>query len=159
MKEHNKLKKRLELIQQPDFLINLKKDLKTTEEEIKQQEKLKRQLKVDQLRREKKLDQIIDQSEPDVLRQVQDTTQRLAFLTEKLAKLEEDNKKAEELRNQQIDQLAELRTRLDKLNKIAEHYGVSIEKSKENQVEHKKLTEQLEYLNKQKRILTQAIDT
>jgi hypothetical protein len=36
MKEHNKLKKRLELIQQPDFLINLKRDLKTTEEEIKQ---------------------------------------------------------------------------------------------------------------------------
>jgi hypothetical protein len=47
MKEHAKLKKRLELVQQPDFLVNLKKDLKTTEEEIKQQEKLKRQLKVD----------------------------------------------------------------------------------------------------------------
>ena len=27
MKEHNKLKKRLELVQQPDFLLNLKKDL------------------------------------------------------------------------------------------------------------------------------------
>ena len=36
MKEHNKLKKRLELVQQPDFLINLKRDLRTTEEEIKQ---------------------------------------------------------------------------------------------------------------------------
>ena len=35
MKEHAKLKKRLEIIQQPDFLINLKKDLRTTEEEIK----------------------------------------------------------------------------------------------------------------------------
>ena len=68
MKEHNKLKKRLELVQQPDFLINLKRDLRTTEEEIKQQEKLKRQLKVDQLKREKKLDNIIEQSEPDVLK-------------------------------------------------------------------------------------------
>lgn len=47
MKEHNKLKRRLEMIQQPDFLLNLKRDLKTTQEEIKQQEKLKRQLKVD----------------------------------------------------------------------------------------------------------------
>ncbi len=36
MKEHNKLKKRLEMIQQPDFLLNLKRDLKTTQEEIKQ---------------------------------------------------------------------------------------------------------------------------
>ena len=114
---------------------------------------------MDQLRREKKLDSLVDQSEPDVLKQVQDTTQRLAYLTEKLAKLEEENKKAEELRNQQIDQLEELRNRLAKLNTIAEHYGVSVEKSKENMAEHKKLTEQLEQLNKQKRILTQAIDT
>ena len=87
------------------------------------------------------MDNLIDQSEPDVLKQVQDTTQRLAYLTEKLAKLEEENKKAEELRNQQIDQLEELRNRLTKLNTIAEHYGVSVEKSKENMAEHKKLTE------------------
>ena len=38
MKEHAKLKKRLDMIQQPDFLMNLKRDLKTTQEEIKQQE-------------------------------------------------------------------------------------------------------------------------
>lgn len=85
------------------------------------------------------MDNIVDQGEPDVLKQVQDTTQRLAYLTEKLAKLEEDNRKAEELRNNQIDQLEELRTRLAKLNTIAEHYGVSIEKSKENLTEHKRL--------------------
>ena len=36
MKEHEKLKKRLRLIQQPDFLVNLKRDLRVTEEEIKQ---------------------------------------------------------------------------------------------------------------------------
>ena len=46
-KEHSKLKKRLEMIQQPNFLVNLKRDIKTTQDEIKQQEKLKRQLKVD----------------------------------------------------------------------------------------------------------------
>jgi len=58
IKEHDKLKKRLKLITQPDFLANLKRDLRVTEEEIKQQEKLKRQLKVDQLKREKKLEAI-----------------------------------------------------------------------------------------------------
>lgn len=35
MKEHEKLKKRLKLIMQPDFLVNLKRDLRVTEEEIK----------------------------------------------------------------------------------------------------------------------------
>ena len=40
------------------------------------------------------------ENEPDVMRLVQDTTQRLAYLTEKLRKLDEENRKAEELRNQ-----------------------------------------------------------
>lgn len=96
---------------------------------------------MDQLKREKKLDAIIEQSEPDILKQVQDTTQRLVYLTEKLQKLEQENQKAEQLRDAQIKQLEELRTRLTKLNTIAEYYGVSIEKSKENQLEHKRLTE------------------
>ena len=70
MKEHGKLRRRLEIIQQPNFLSNLKRDLRITEEEIQQQEKLKRQLKVDQLKREKKLDHILIDNEPDVLKQV-----------------------------------------------------------------------------------------
>jgi len=64
------LRRRLEIIQQPNFLSNLKRDLRITEEEIQQQEKLKRQLKVDQLKREKKLDHILIDNEPDVLKQV-----------------------------------------------------------------------------------------
>lgn len=123
------------MIQQPNFLVNLKRDIKTTQDEIKQQEKLKRQLKVDQLRREKKLDNLIDQGEPDVLKQVQDTTQRLAYLTEKLAKLQDENVKAEQLRSQQVEQLNELKGRMAKLNTVAEHYGVSVDKSKESQAE------------------------
>lgn len=144
---------------QPDYLVNLKKELRATEEEIKQQEKLKRQLRADQLKREKKLESILDQSEPDVMKQVYDTTQRLEFLTQKLKALEAENNKAEEARNQQLEQLEELRARLAKLNQIAAHYGVNIEKSKENHAEQKKLQEQLDYLNRQKRILQQSIDT
>lgn len=37
MKEHNKLKKRIELLQQPNFLVNLKRDLRVANEEINQQ--------------------------------------------------------------------------------------------------------------------------
>jgi uncharacterized protein YoxC len=90
-------------------------------------------LKADQIKREKKLDHILENNtEADVMKQVTDTTQRLAHLTEKLNKLEQENMKAEKLRNAQLEQLEELRARLSKLNQIAEHYGVSIEKSKEN---------------------------
>lgn len=90
-------------------------------------------MKADQIKREKKLDHILENNtEADVMKQVTDTTQRLAHLTEKLHKLEQENMKSEKLRNAQLEQLEELRARLSKLNQIAEHYGVSIEKSKEN---------------------------
>ena len=82
------------------------------------------------------------------MKQVYDTTQRLSFLTDKLRALERENEKAEEARNQQLAQLEELRQRLAKLNTIAAHYGVNIEKSKENHAEQKKLQEQLDYLNR-----------
>ena len=55
--------------------MNLKRDLRVTEEEIKQQERLKRQLKADQIKREKKLDHILENNtESDVMKQVTDTT-------------------------------------------------------------------------------------
>ena len=42
---------------------------------------------------------------------------------------------------------------------VGERYGVSLEKDKEDRTAHKKLKNDLESLNKQKRILTQAIET
>jgi len=39
IKEHQRLKKRLEEIQNPDFLINLKKNLRIVDREIKDNEK------------------------------------------------------------------------------------------------------------------------
>lgn len=58
------------------------------------------------------MDSLVSRHEPDTLTQVQDAAQRLAFLTEKLVKVEADNKKAEKLRDTQLDNLAELRERL-----------------------------------------------
>jgi hypothetical protein len=48
MKEHNKVKRRLEKISNPEYVVSLKKDFRTTEEEIKQQDKLKKQLKTEE---------------------------------------------------------------------------------------------------------------
>ena len=44
LKEHSKLKRRLEEVQNPEFLIDLKKALKETDDEIKKNEKLSRDL-------------------------------------------------------------------------------------------------------------------
>jgi hypothetical protein len=47
IKEHQRLKRRLEEVQSPDFLINLKKNIRNAEKEIKDYEKLLQQLHVD----------------------------------------------------------------------------------------------------------------
>jgi chromosome segregation ATPase len=44
VKEHNKLKKRLEEVQNPEFVTNLKRQLKNADEEIKSKEKQKKGL-------------------------------------------------------------------------------------------------------------------
>lgn len=53
------MRKRLEEVQSPDFLLNLKMSIKTSEKEIKEYEKLLQQLHVEQMRREKRMDRIL----------------------------------------------------------------------------------------------------
>ena len=154
MKEHNKVKRRLEKISNPEYVVSLKKDFRTTEEEIKQQDKLKKQLKTEEQRRAKKIDTLGTRADTtDALTQAQDAAQRLAIVAEKLQTVDEENEKARELRSSQIDQLGELKSRLQKLNQIASHYGVSLEQAKLNKAEDKQAAAQLEALSRQKRIL------
>ena len=74
-------------MQDPQFLIDLKKNLRETEGEIKGQEKLLSQLHVEQVRREKRMDKIIEKNEPETLKSINDSTARLTYLTEKVGEL------------------------------------------------------------------------
>jgi len=59
IKEHSRVKRRLDEVQSPDFLLNLKMSIKSSEKEIAEYEKLLKQLHIEQVRREKRLDRII----------------------------------------------------------------------------------------------------
>ena len=98
VKEHARVKKRLEEVQAPDFLLNLKKNLKNVDQEIKDLQMMKKNLHVEQNRREKRLDRIIEQNEPEAMKQINDSTQRLSYLNEKLVELKEQLEKAEQLK-------------------------------------------------------------
>jgi len=157
VREHQRLRRRLEEVQSPDFLINLKKKLKETDQEIKEHERLKNSLHVEQIRREKRLDKIIEKNEPENMKTINDQTARLAYLSEKVSDLKEQLEKAERLKDQQIEHIEELKQRQHKLNQIAQHYGVDHEKNMGEEAE--RLQQELELLEKQKRILKSAIDT
>lgn len=117
------------------------------------------QLHVEQIRREKRLDKIIERNEPETMKQINDQTSQLAYLNEKIAELREQYDKSDKLKEQQLEQLDELKTRLDKLNQIAEHYGIEVDKHEQNNKEYERLNKDLEVLEKQKRIVRSAIDT
>eukprot|EP00347_Sterkiella_histriomuscorum_P015656 403356196 len=159
IREHQRLKKRLEEVQSPDFLLNLKKNIRSTEQEIKNYEKMLQQLHVEQIRREKRLDKIIERNEPETMKQINDQTSQLAYLNEKIAELRDQYDKSEKLKDQQLEQLEELKQRFEKLNQIADHYGIEVDKHDQNNKEYEKLNKDLEQLEKQKRIARSAIDT
>ena len=159
IREHQKVKRRLEEVQNPDFLLNLKKNIRTTEKEIKDHEKLLQLLHVEQIRREKRLDKIIEKNEPETMKSINDSQSRLSYLTEKVSDLRDQIDKAEKLKLQQQEHLTELKQRSEKISQIADHYGIEIDKHQENQDEFEKLQKDLMLLEKQKKIVKTAIET
>ena len=99
-KEKARLQKRLQQIAEPGYLLRLKQDLKQTEAEVKQQQALKKQLEQDNLKTDKVLGQVIEQSQQqDSLTQIQDLTQRMTVISEQILALHSSNEKAETLRS------------------------------------------------------------
>jgi hypothetical protein len=59
IKEHQRVKKRLEEVQSPEFLLNLKRNIRQAEKDVKDYEKMLMQLHHEQVKREKRMDRLI----------------------------------------------------------------------------------------------------
>ena len=59
---------------------------------------------VEQVRREKRLDKIIEKNEPENMKSINDSTARLSYLTEKVLDLRAELEKAHKLKTAQLDQ-------------------------------------------------------
>lgn len=57
--------------------------------------------------------------------------------------MKEQIEKSDKLRTQQFDHLQELKGRMEKLQQIADHYGIEIDKHEENKENHEKLSREL----------------
>lgn len=90
--------------------------------------------------------------------QINDTTQRLAFLQEKIVEMKEQIEKSDKLRLSQFEHLQELKGRMEKLQQIADHYGIEIDKHEENKESYDKLNKELTVLDKQKKIVLAAVE-
>lgn len=63
LREHTKLRRRLEEVRNPEFLIGLKRQLKETEDEIVQQQKLRKLLHNEQVKREHRLNHLAERND------------------------------------------------------------------------------------------------
>ena len=156
-KEKARLQRRLQQVSQPDYLLKLKGEVKVTEAEVKEQRLLKKQLQQEHLKTDKALGQVMEQqshADSSSLTQIQDLTNRMTLLSEQISSLHLSNRKAENLRSQQTQQLSKLRERIGKLQQIASHYGVSEQLKSENSA----LLHQIDSLERQIKIQTQALE-
>lgn len=72
--------------------------------------------------------------------------------------LKDQIEKADKLRLQQFEHLQELKGRMEKLQQIADHYGIEIDKHEENKENYDKLSKELTVLDKQKKIVLAAVE-
>lgn len=80
-------------------------------------------------------------------------------MQEKVEELRDQIDKGEKVKAQQSEHLNELKTRMDKLQQIADHYGIEVDRHEENKENFEKLSKELALLDKQKKIVAAAIDT
>ena len=110
------------------------------------------------MKREQRLDKIIERNEPETMKKITDQTNRLAYLNEKLSDLQMEKLKSEELKSQQSKTLDDLKVKMNKLENIASTYGIDLETHEENQKKYDELVKQHESLIKKKGVLQGSIE-
>jgi myosin heavy subunit len=160
MTEHQRLTKRLSEISDPSYMINLRNGIKEAEDKIKQLKREKKDLEVEQFRKERKMDKIITYNEPENMRGINDAQKELEVVSTKLNKLHQKREKLQEFKATQDEQMAALKNRLEKVMKKAEEYGINedIKQEEIKMKEEKKMAEK-ENLLRKKKIILQAFDS
>ena len=143
--EYNRLKKRLDMVSHPNYMITLKKQVLEADETIKQLRKEKKGMEVQQFRRERKMDKIIKHDEPEYVKRINDTAKELEVVAQKTRKLKEKKLQLEEFKCAQEDQMQKLDVKLQQVMKVAQKYGLN---DQELQQEEKQAMDQQKEVQK-----------
>ncbi|CAI2358816.1 unnamed protein product [Moneuplotes crassus] len=132
MVEHQRLKARLEQVSNPTYMIDLKTNISQADARIKQLKREKKDLEVQQFRRERKMEKIIDPyGEPGNLKSVNDAQKELEVITQKLTKLRAKKEKLADSKVAQDNQMKSLKERLERIMQKAQEHGIDEDIKKE----------------------------
>jgi translation initiation factor 2B subunit (eIF-2B alpha/beta/delta family) len=98
MNEYQRLQKRLAEVSDPSYIITLKDQISQADDTIKSLKKEKKNLEVEQFRRERKMDKIITYGEPENVKSINDTAKELEVVSQKMRRLKEKKEQLEEFK-------------------------------------------------------------
>ena len=79
------------------------------------------------------MDRIINNGEPDNVKQINDTAKELEVVSQRVRKLREKKEQLEDFKEAQEEQMGVLETRLEKVMAVAQEYGIDDEIKREEQ--------------------------
>ena len=160
MNEHQRLQKRLEEVSNPNYMIDLRNSIKEAEDKIKELKKDKKALEVEQFRREKKMDKIINHGEPENMKSINDAQKELEVVTDKLNKLKAKKEQLSEFKLKQDSQMDSLRQKLEKVMQKAKDYGIDEDiKREELKIREEQQNADKESLLRKKKVMLQAFES
>lgn len=151
MNEHQRLQKRLDEVSNPNYLIDLRNSIKEAEDKIKELKRDKKNLEVEQFRREKKMDKIINHGEPENMKSINDAQKELEVVTDKLSRLRAKKDKLAEFKISQDAQMENLKEKLEKVMQKAQECGIDEDvKLEERKIKEEQLNLEKESLLRKK---------
>lgn len=125
--EHNRLKKRLEIVGDPGYSLQLRKKIIDIKEQIHQLEDEKRKLTNEKFVRERKMNKVIMAGQPDAMQEIQDRVRENTVLFDRIQKL---NKKIDfqyKTKKEADVKLEEIKQKLTKQEELAQKYDLNLE--------------------------------
>lgn len=132
-KEYDKFKKRFDKVGDPSYALDLRSKIAEVKEKIHKLEEAKRDLKHEKFGRERKMNQVIMEGQPDAMLEIQTKVKEMTVLFDRLAKLNKKLKFQQETKDQADELLKEKQDALQEIETKAQQEGVDFNTETSNQ--------------------------
>ncbi len=122
--EYERMARRIEQISDPQYLLDLKERIISMDHRIKKAEKNKKTLETEQVRREKIIDKVIEDGEPELLQDINHLKTEAAIFEKKLREIDEVLERKSTSLSDLSTRLEALRGEWKKLSEAADKEGI-----------------------------------
>lgn len=154
------MKKRLEVIGNPNYSLQLRKKIIDVKEQIHILEEEKRRLLNEKFIRERKINKVIMAGQPDAMQESQEKVKELTVLFDRIHKVDKKLEFQDKTKNDAEKQLAEIQDKLAGLEAEAEEKGLNLDEIYANDDANlTDLSKDSKTYERKLNVIQQAIDT